>query len=175
MGRAIAKENPLPGDVPMNSDSWCTGPEIATPLFRDFWGFADLDPCSNDRSLIRAHESYTWGGLMRPWKPKTYQNHPYSTNEPWASKAIYEMKIGNVAELVILCMTATSTGWWKKLMVASKRNPRVIATKRLKFLGPDRKPVDSSRFEPSLIYYGSKTAKFDRAFKHVAMWSTWGR
>ncbi len=158
----------------MTSDEWCTPPEIADPLF-EFWGQADGDPCSNDRSVVRARQRYTFGGLHRPWWKKTYQNHPYSKNEPWADKAVHEMRVGNVHELVVLCMTATSTVWWQTFMLKPRRNPRVILTKRLKFLGPDGVPVDSSRFEPALIYYGKNPKKFDRHFKHVAMWSTWGR
>ncbi len=158
----------------MTSDEWCSPPEVADPLF-EFWGIADGDPCSNDRSVIRARERYTWGGLTRPWWEKTYENHPYSQNDPWTQKAIYEMKIGNVAELVILCMTATSTQWWQGLMTKPRRNPRVLLTKRLKFLGPDGKPVDSSRFEPALIYYGGRAKAFDKEFRHLTMWSTWGR
>jgi hypothetical protein len=159
----------------MTSDEWCTGPEIATPLL-DLWdGPADCDPCSNERSIVKAVTKYCEGGLILPWKRKTYQNHPYSTNEPWVAKAIREMQVGRVRELVILCMTATSTRWWQRLMIEPKRNPRVITTKRLKFIGPSGKPMDSSRFEPALIYYGKRTKQFDREFRHVAMWSTWGR
>lgn len=158
----------------MSSDEWCSPPEVAAPLFR-FWGEADGDPCSNERSVIRAQQRYTWGGLVRPWWTKTYQNHPYSQNEPWSAKAIYEMKVGNVAELVMLVMLAASTQWWQNLMLLPRRNPRVIATKRLKFLGPDGLPVDSSRFEPALIYYGKRQQAFDREFRGIAMWSTWGR
>ncbi len=159
----------------MTSDEWCSPPEISVPLF-DFWGMAGGDPCSNDRSVIYAHERYTWGGLIRPWWETTYANWPYSKNEPWSGKAVYEMDHAkNVAELVVLCMFAASTAWWQRLMVTPRRNPRVIATKRLKFLGPDGKPVDSSRFEPALIYYGKHAARFDRAFSSITMWSTWGR
>lgn len=173
MGRSIAKANPQPGDEEMPSDEWCTPPEVADPLF-DFWGVCG-DPCSNERSVVRAHTRYTWGGLHRPWWEETYANWPYSKNEPWSGKAVSELGIGRVRELAILCMTATSTGWWRGLMVKPRRNPRVIMTKRIKFLGPDRRPVDSSRFEPALIYYGARAAAFDRQFSHLAMWSTWGR
>lgn len=178
MGRSIPKANPEPGDVDMSSDAWCSGPEIATPLYR-FWG-RTLDPCSNERSLIQTHTAYTEGGLVRHWvaghlEPTAFANWPYSTNDPWASKAIYELRLGALRELVVLCMMAPSTRWWLKLMTEPRRNPRVIATKRLKFLGPDGVAMDSSRFDPALIYYGSRTAAFDKAFKHVAVWSTWGR
>ena len=170
----------------MSSDEWCTGPEISDPLFSFFHGPVGVDPCSNDRSIVKAYEKYTEGGLVRPWcRPgyskrdgghgdDAYANWPYSANDVWAPKAIKELQ-QNLAELVILCMTATSTRWWQSLMIEPKRNPRVITTKRLKFIGPSGKPMDSSRFEPALIYYGKRSAAFDREFKHVAMWSTWGR
>jgi hypothetical protein len=158
----------------LNSDSWCSPPEVAEPLF-DFWGWADLDPCSNERSIIKARTIYTTAGLILPWKKKTYQNHPYSQNDPWSAKAIAEMKAQRVKELVILCMTASSTLWWSALMHQPRRNPRVICTKRIPFLDGSGEPGDSSRFEPALIYYGPNTARFDRHFRHLARWSTWGR
>lgn len=158
----------------MSTDEWCSPPEVALPLY-DFWGFADLDPCSNDRSVIRAKRRYTEHGLTLAWDPNTYANWPYSQNAAWATKARQELRIGNVRELVVLCMYAASTQWWQDLMMKPRRNPRVIATKRLKFLGPDGKPVDSSRFEPALLYYGPRSIAFDREFKSITMWSTWGR
>lgn len=158
----------------MTSDEWCTPwDEVGRPLYQ-FMGEVG-DPCSNDRSVIRAHSRHTMGGLVFPWWEESYANWPYSKNVPWSSKAIYEMKIGNVAELVILCMTATSTVWWQNLMLGPRRNPRVVLTKRIKFIGPDGESVDSSRFEPALIYYGKRHKAFDREFRSIAMWSTWGR
>jgi len=158
----------------ISSDAWCSPPMITVPLFH-FWGVADCDPCSNERSIVRTRVAYTFGGLSRPWGETTYANWPYSQNDDWSNKARREMLIGNVSELVILCMTATSTYWWRRLMLRPRRNPRVLCTKRIPFLGPDGKPVDSSRFEPALIYYGGRPGKFDKAFSHVARWSTWGR
>lgn len=163
----------------MSSDEYCSPPEIAVPLF-DFWGWTGCDPCSNERSIIKASVILTSGGLVLPWgRPRiertAYANWPYSQNDPWAAKAIAELAAKRVAELVILCMTATSTLWWRSLMMQPRRNPRVICTKRLGFLGPDGKPVDSSRFEPALIYYGARWKAFDKHFGHVARWSTWGR
>jgi hypothetical protein len=162
------------GDI--DSDSLCTPPTIFHGVYELFGGVIDCDPCTNPHALVRATKMYTWGGLVRPWDEKTYENHPYSINEPWIDKAVYEMKVGNVRELVILCMTATSTVWWQKAMTVPRRNPRVICTKRLAFYGPNGKPLKSgARFDTSLIYYGSKPTKFDRLFAHVARWTTWGR
>lgn len=174
MGRSIHKMIPLAGEIPMNSDSWCSPPEIADQLAQ-FWGHADVDPCSNDRSIIKARKAYTWGGLHLPWGAKSYANWPYSTNDPWADKAIYEMRIRTVTELVILCTAAVGTRWWSKLMVSPRINPRVIFTKRIPFLGPDGVKLSSSPFDPALIYYGRRHAAFDREFSTIAMWPTWGR
>jgi hypothetical protein len=160
----------------ISSDSLCTPPEIIDRVYELFDGVIDCDPCSNEHSIVRATAIYTWGGLVRPWKRRTWENHPYSINDPCIDKACHEMRIGNVRELVILCMTATSTRWWHRAMTVPRRNPRVICTKRIKFLGPDGIPLESgARFDTSLIYYGSKPKKFDRLFAHVAMWTTWGR
>ncbi len=60
--------------------------------------------------------------------------------------------------------------------LAPRRNPRVICTKRIPFLGPSGLPLASgARFDTSLIYYGPKVKKFDKLFRHVARWTTWGR
>jgi len=166
----------------ISSDSLCTPPEIYEPLYEFWGGIPDCDPATNEHALIRAHVMHTSLGLVLPWRAprrptrRTWVNWPYSTNEPWAAKAVQEMKTGNVAELVIFCMTVTSPFWWRRLMLEPRRNPRVICTRRIKFLGPGGKPLGSgARFDTSLIYYGPKPARFDRYFRHVERWSTWGR
>lgn len=159
----------------INSDEWCSGPKITKRLSEFFRGPVMCDPCSNKRSIVEALHAYTWGGLIRPWMETTYANWPYSKNEVWSGKAIYEMRVRHVSELVILCMTATSTQWWQGLMYKPKRNPRVLCIKREKFLGPGGQPVDSSRFEPALIYYGKEVKRFDKIFAPLVMWSSWGR
>ena len=162
------------GDI--SSDSLCTPPGYVNRIYELLGDPIGCDPCTNEHSIIRAKTAYTWGGLIKPWRDRCYENHPYSINKPWIDKAVHEMKVGHVSELLILCMTATSTDWWKKAMTAPRRNPRVICTKRIKFLGPGGKPLaNGARFDTSLIYYGKRAQKFDRLFASVAMWTTWGR
>lgn len=160
----------------ISSDSLCSPPEIVNSVYEILGDPIGCDPATNEHSIIRAKTAYTWGGLIKPWKERSYVNWPYSTNEPWADKAIREMKIGHVTELMILCMTATSTMWWQKTMLLPRRNPRVICTRRLAFLGPSGKPLkNGARFDTSLIYFGRHVRKFDKEFAHVARWTTWGR
>lgn len=168
----------------VDSDSLCTPPKILDPLYELYGGIIDTDPCSNPHSIVRARQSFHEGGLLVPWsyrghEANTYQNHPYSTNDPWKAKAVYEMKVGHIRELVVLCMAVPSTYWWQGFMIQPRTNPRVLFTERLKFLGPDGKPLrDTARFDTALIYYPSRKSRaalFDRLFKHVTRWSTWGR
>lgn len=162
------------GDI--DSDSLCTPPDICQAVY-DLWGRRPhCDPATNDHAIMQADRMYTSGGLIKPWGKTTFLNHPYSDNDPWSKKALSEMKAGRVHELVILCMTATSTAWWRRLMTQSRRNPRVLCTKRIPFYGPNGKPLASgARFDTSLIYYGAKVKRFDKLFSPWAMWSTWGR
>lgn len=162
------------GDV--DSDSLCTPPFIFEKMYELFGGIPDCDPCTNDHALVRAHTMYTYGGLIRPWGEKTWENHPYSTNEPWIDKACAEMKAQRVKELLILCMASPSTLWWNKAMTVPRRNPRVIFTNRIAFYGPTGKKLSSgARFDTALIYYGAKHKLFDRLYAPHTRWSTWGR
>lgn len=123
-----------------DSDSWCSPPEIADPLAQLFGGPVDIDPCSNDRSVIRARKAYTTGGLVLPWRldaPVTwsaYQNDPYSEADAWTIKMLEELRLRNVREHVRLCMMSTSSRWWAAQCVLTARNPRILALKRISFL-----------------------------------------
>lgn len=169
-----------------NSDKWCSPPEVALPLEQFFGGPVDVDPCSNERSIIKSRIAYTRNGLALPWcidpdvgGSSAYENFPYSQGAAWTHKAIRELKNGHVKELVRLCMFQCSTNWWADQCNLPKRNPRVLALRRLYFLDPFN-PVAGQkrmtcRFEPALIYFGPRTTQFDRAFASITRWSTWGR
>lgn len=170
------------------TDEWCSPPEIADALVEFFDGPVDVDPCSNARSIIKAVLAYTSGGLVLPWclpaglardSRKTrscYENFPYSQGDLWTAKALHEIKVGNVTELVRLSMASTSTHWWADMCNKPRRNPRILALRRMVFIDPTeqgRKFV--SRFEPALTYIGPRTRQFDKTFAHLTRWSTWGR
>lgn len=171
----------------MDRDTWCSPRAIADPLADFFGGPVDCDPCSNANSVIRARVAYTWAGLHRPWggrgigsgKGTAYQNEPYSRPHLWTDKMIHEMRMGRVTELVRLTMVATSTKWWSSSMHDSPRNPRLVFTERLKFIGGENRdgsPCNTgAMFDTVLMYYGRRWRQFERHFKHVARWTRWGR
>lgn len=162
-----------------NSDSWCSPPEISGPLELFFGGPVACDPCSNDRSIIKAVKTFTRGGLVLPWGKTTYENPPYSSTDIWTDKGIQEMRAGRVVELVRLTMVSTSVKWWRRQCAIPKRNPRLLFTKRLSFLDPDAAQAgmkrEGARFDTVLTYFGPRVKRFERHFKHLTTWMSWGR
>jgi len=169
------------------SDNWCSPPEIAEPLEEFFGGPVDVDPCSNSRSVINARVAYTSGGLLLPWclpakrKPKhtCYENLPYSLSGPWTAKLLAELSCGNVREHIRLSMFSCSAEWWADMCTKPRRNPRILALKRLYFLDPEAKDPGQKRmtcrFEPALTYFGPWPERFTKVFAHLTRWTTWGR
>ena len=168
-----------------DSDSWCSPPEISDGLLEMFQGPVDVDPCSNERSIIRARMAFTAHGLALPWRlPRPvdrtgYQNDPYSQAAAWTYKMLHELAVGNVREHVRLCMMSTSTQWWADQCHKPRRNPRILALRRLEFLDPFLRwgsgGTGVARFEPALLYWGPRPARFTKVFAHLTRWSTWGR
>ena len=172
----------------MDSDSWCSPAVVADPLAQFFHGPVDVDPASNPTSIIKARIAYYTGGLHLPWKLKRpvdhscYENYPYSKGLLWTPKSMRELITENVHELVRLVMVATSTTWWGQqcgaivTMIGNRgrkpRNPRILFTKRLKFIGDKD---SGARFDTALVYYGRRTAAFDKEFRSITRWSAWGR
>lgn len=170
------------------SDSWCSPPAITDRLQEFFEGPVDVDPCSNARSLVSSVIAYTRGGLVLPWrlpsrraKRTCYQNDPYSKAEVWTAKMLHEIAVGNVVEHIRLSMFSCSTMWWADMCNKPRRNPRILALKRVAFLDP-RKPAAAAmvdlvgcRFEPALVYIGPRPARFGQVFAGLTRWSTWGR
>lgn len=170
-----------------DSDWWCSPPEIADPLEEFFEGPVDVDPCSNERSIIRARRAYTSGGLVLPWrlpakmKPRLtgYQNDPYSQAGVWTAKMLAEISSGNLREHIRLSMFSCSSRWWVDMCNGPTWNPRILALKRIAFLDPFASEAGmkrmSCRFEPALTYFGPRPERFTQVFAHLTRWTTWGR
>jgi hypothetical protein len=169
------------------SDWWCSPPEIGRPLEDFYEGPVDVDPCSNERSIISARAAYTSGGLILPWclpprrKPKHtgYENPPYSQSDIWTAKMLAELACGNLREHIRLTMFSCSAQWWADMCLCPKRNPRILSLRRLAFIDPfhDRpgQKRQGCRFEPALTYFGPRPERFTRVFAHLTRWTTWGR
>lgn len=164
------------------SDWWCSPPEIADPLEEFYEGPVGIDPCSNERSIIRTTLALTCGGLIRSWRTPQrtgYQNDPYSQADAWTEKMLSELASGYLREHIRLSMFSCSSKWWARQCTVPKRNPRILALKRIAFLDPFASEAGmrrmSCRFEPALAYFGPRPERFTKVFAHLTRWTTWGR
>ena len=162
-----------------NSDCWCSPPEVSLPLAEFFGGAVDCDPCSNARSIIKAVAAYTHGGLVKRWGRTNYENPPYSALSAWTDKGLAEMRSGRVVELVRLTPVSVSTLWWQRQCLKPRRNPRLLFTKRISFLDPAAETIGmrrvGARFDTVITYFGPRVVAFERCFRHLARWMSWGR
>lgn len=173
----------------MDSDAWCSPPSVANALEQLFSGPVGTDPCSNPNSIIKANVALHAGGLHLPWWTKragkertAYENFPFSKPLPWTNKMLVELGC-NLQEHVRLGPVSTSTLWWRRMCGVDQQwiddpksykgiNPRLIFTGRLKFIGD---VSFGARFDVVIAYYGRRVKAFEREFKHVTKWLSWGR
>lgn len=55
-------------------------------------------------------------GLSQRWHGRVFMNPPYSQPGKWMSKALEEVRVGNVEILVALVMARTDTRWAQQAM-----------------------------------------------------------
>jgi hypothetical protein len=95
-------------------DAWCTPPWL-TALLPE----VDLDPCSNERSTVRARKTYQLDrgedGLALPWSGSIWCNPPYSDVLPWAEKAAATVGYPPAPACGFLVNVDSSTTWWRTL------------------------------------------------------------
>jgi len=134
-----------PGD--WTTDDWSTPPEVfdAIRTYFGVWTF-DLDPCCR-AATAKAPVYYDlvgegMNGLELPWFGQVFVNMPYSDPMPWIIKAIEEVRAGNAQRAILLLPADVSTAWWR---VVASHAYQYIWPGRIKFLGPDGKPVGSPK------------------------------
>lgn len=147
------------------------------------FGVVELDPCSNDHSIVGAAvECRYHGGLSRPWlelapnlsRPRhfAYVNSEYGQvlAERWVPRVIAEHRAG--IEIVQLVPARFDTGWWRQLRTAAARV--AVVRGRLQFIRPRRKR-SPALFPSALFYLGPRAAEFEALFSELADVYRWQR
>lgn len=139
----------------------------------------DLDPCSNEQSIIRAKrkvilkpgESPLEGGLVIPWNVRTvFCNPPYGENiEEWIKKIIVENR-QHGCEVIALIPANVSATWFDMVAATSRAcflwGPG-IGNRRVKFRGNE----SGATFHSALAYWGHDLPKFVRcALRYCHPW-----
>ena len=166
--------------VNSKSQSWGTPLKYVKTIKKFFGGTIELDPCSNEYSIVNAETEFMLpynDGLKEEWDyPTIYVNPPYgadrkrgTTIKNWLAKcAISHEKYG--AEILALVPVATNTGHWKQSVFGKARALCFLYDTRLKFL---ENGLDTGKGAPmacAMIYWGKNyDLFFDIFIEHGAV------
>jgi len=156
------------------SQDWGTPIKYVNAV-RDFFdGYIDLDPCSNDYSIVHAKTEYQLpknDGLHESWNfPRIYVNPPYGLDKEhgtsikdWLSRcASAHIRYGS--EVLALVPVATNTGHWKQYVFGRATAICFLFDTRLRFLVNGQNGGKGAPMSCAMIYWGSDFSRFDSVF-----------
>lgn len=138
------------------SNDWNT-PQSVVDAIGALWSSIDLDPCSNETSIVPATRkvSLPEDGLALPWQGKVFVNPPFTDMKLWMGKCVRE---AYRADIILLAPSRTDTQAWHRTIPTAQA---VCFWKgRLKFIGAPA----SCPFPTAFIYWGKNVEGFTYAF-----------
>ena len=160
--------------VNSQSQNWGT-PQKYIDAVKDFFGGEiELDPCSNEYSIVKAKKEYTLplhDGLKESWNyPTIFVNPPYgadrkrkTTIKNWLAKCCKAHYDYN-AEVLALVPVATNTSHWKKFVFTKAHAICFLYDTRLKFLVNGNGGGKGAPMSCAIIYWGNDFDKFYSVF-----------
>ena len=162
--------------------SWGT-PSHYVQSVRDVFGAdIDLDPCSNEWSVVSALTEYRLpdkDGLRESWEFRyIYVNPPYG-RDPERGTSIRDwlrrcrLAYGNGSEILALVPVATNTRHWKESVWGQASMVCFLYDTRLRFLEFGTPSKSGAPMACAMIYWGRNSDRFRDVFKvHGAVVST---
>ena len=154
-----------------SNQHWCT-PQKYVDAVRSFLGDIDLDPCSNERSIVRAGREYRLpvDGLRESWDfRRIYVNPPYgadkdrgTTIKHWLARCA-EANANFGSEVVALVPVAANTSHWKDYVWGVATAVAFLYDTRLKFI-VDNGGDKGAPMACAMVYWGGAFDRFDDAF-----------
>lgn len=147
-------------------NEWYTPAEFVEDA-RRVMSVINLDPASSAiaQETIRAEAFFSQhdDGLRHPWSGRVWLNPPYSQPEIrlFAEKAVEEVKLGHVAECIVLTHNYTDTAWFHTL--GSEASAICLTRGRIRFLSPDGRRAVPTQGQ-AFFYFGSRADKFASVF-----------
>jgi hypothetical protein len=152
---------------------------IVTAVREFFHGKIDLDPCSNETSLVGAVDNIRYperNGLFESWARKSvYCNPPFGYDKAqknvnvgtWVAKAQTEA-FRNGAEVIMCIPASPETNWWQEI-IFQKANGICWLDKRVVFLIPTNGTAveaDAGITKAiALVYFGREDLRFYNEFQ----------
>ena len=160
--------------VNTQSQNWGTPAKYVNAV-KTFWdGKIDLDPCSNEYSIVHAATEYCLpeqDGLKESWNyPTIYVNPPYgadrqrgTTIKDWLARCA-RAHIDYKSEVIALVPVATNTSHWKSYVFGLAEAICFLYDTRLRFLEDG---IDRGKGAPMaccLVYWGNNYRRFAEQF-----------
>ena len=154
--------------------SWGTPRKYVDAVKDVFGGSIDLDPCSNEFSIVAADIEYRLpkkDGLKESWDyPTIYVNPPYgidkehgTTIKNWLAHCAHaNAEYGS--EVLALVPVAANTAHWKKYVFTRASGICFLYDTRLRFLENGRDIGKGAPMACAMIYWGNKFNLFYDVF-----------
>lgn len=156
------------------SQHWGTPEKYVKAVKEVFGGTIDLDPCSNDYSLVDAEIEYSLphkDGLKESWNyRRIFVNPPYGADKHrktsikhWLCECASAHRTNN-AEVIALVPVATNTRHWKDCIFGCATAVCFLYDTRLRFLVNGLDQGKGAPMSCAMAYWGSKYEKFFQVF-----------
>ena len=152
---------------------WGTPIKYIRAVKEVFDGNIDLDPCSNDHSVVGAHVAYRLptDGLKASWDfPKIYVNPPYGNDKArgttirhWLERCAHAHEVHG-SDVLSLVPVAVNTLHWKRHVFTKARAVCFLYDTRLRFLENGQDIGKGAPMACAMIYWGEDYAAFRRVF-----------
>jgi hypothetical protein len=156
------------------SQEWGTPEKYVNAVREFFGGKIDLDPCSNEYSIVHARTEYRLSkhdGLRESWRFSTiYVNPPYGIDKERGTsikKWLCKCAVANIeykSEVLALVPVATNTGHWKKYVFGKATGICFLYDTRLKFLVNGQNGGKGAPMSCAMIYWGRDFDRFLSVF-----------
>lgn len=150
---------------------WNTPPKYINPIKDFFDGEIELDPCSNNYSMVNAKNNFIYpfkNGLKEKWEEnKIFINPPYGRENgtslyDWCLKALNEYDKNK--HIILLIPVATNTKHFKEIIFKKFNMICFLNDTRLKFFNNGVEDKKGAPMACCLIYMGTETKKFETVF-----------
>jgi hypothetical protein len=156
--------------------NWCTPIKYVNAIKKVFNGEIELDPCSNEFSIVNAKIEFMLpkiNGLDQEWNYKTiYVNPPYgkdiinnTTIKHWMKKIVESFEKYH-SEIIALIPVATNTSHWKEYIYPKANGISFLYDTRLKFNINGNEDTKGAPMACCCVYYGYNINTFIKVFSN---------